>query len=210
MAEPGGSAFESAKRGLKDTFTGAMGALIIMLVMVGGMWLLEIVDYLLPGYMDYGIRSWSLSGLTGIVTGPFLHFGFDHLIGNSLPLLVLGFLAAFRGLGKFLAATGIIMLIGGLGPWIFNPPGVNTLGASGLVFGYFGYVLGRGLFDRRVIDMLIAVGVAAVYSWILWGVLPTDERISWQGHLFGLIGGLVGAWLLRRRKTPAALPEPTW
>ncbi|WP_204042187.1 rhomboid family intramembrane serine protease [Acrocarpospora phusangensis] len=180
---------------------GALGSVIVMLFLVGGMWALEIVDYLGDGALDqYGIVARDPDGLAGIFAAPFLHAGFQHLIANSLPLLILGFLAAIRGIGRFLGASLIIILVSGLGVWFVAPPNTVTLGASGLVFGYFGYVVGRGLFDRRILDIVLAVVVAVMYYSIIFGILPGQAGISWQGHLFGLIGGVLAAWLLRRRR----------
>ncbi|MEV4838522.1 rhomboid family intramembrane serine protease [Nonomuraea sp. NPDC049486] len=192
--------FESAKSGLASLLSGALASLLTMLAIVGVMWAVEIFDYLTPGTPDlaYGIRGWDPQGLVGIFTAPFLHGGFGHLMANSLPLLVLGFLAGLRGIGRFLAASLLIIVIGGIGTWFASGPGTVTVGASGLVFGYFGYVVARGLFDRRALDIVIGIGVVIAYWSILAGVLPSDPYISWQGHLFGLIGGLVAAWVLRR------------
>ncbi|WP_338104627.1 MULTISPECIES: rhomboid family intramembrane serine protease [Microbispora] len=122
-------------------------------------------------------------------------------MANSVPLLILGFVAAIRGIGRFLAASLVIILVSGLGVWFTSPPDTLTIGASGLVFGYFGYVVARGLFDRRALDIVLGVVVAVLYYSILWGALPTQPGVSWQGHLFGLIGGVIAAWLLRRRTT---------
>ncbi|GES18247.1 rhomboid family intramembrane serine protease [Acrocarpospora pleiomorpha] len=181
--------------------SGALGSVIVMLFLVGGMWALEIVDYLQDGALDrYGIVARDPDGLVGIFAAPFLHAGFPHLIANSLPLLILGFLAAIRGVGRFLGVSMIIIVVSGLGVWLVAPPNTVTIGASGLVFGYFGYVVGRGLFDRRILDIVLAVVVAVMYYSIIFGILPGEEGISWQGHLFGLIGGVLAAWLLRRRR----------
>ncbi|MEV0596822.1 rhomboid family intramembrane serine protease [Nonomuraea cavernae] len=201
MSDYSRSAFESAKRGAGTLLTGAASALVIMIGVLGVMWGVEIVDYLLNGTLDhqFGIVGWDPDGLVGIVFAPFLHVGFGHLMANSLPLLILGFLAALRGVGKFLAASAVIIVIGGFGTW-FTSPGVITVGASGLVFGYFGFVVARGLFDRRVLDIVLAIGVAIAYYSILWGLLPNQQGISWQGHLFGLIGGVIAAWFLRRKR----------
>lgn len=197
------SRYSTPPSGWRAALSGAVGALSLLAGMLAIMWVVEGADYLLGGRLDYyGIRAWDLQGLTGILFAPFLHVGFGHLIANSLPLLVLGFLAAVRGVGSFLWATLLIMLIGGFGTWLTTPPGVIAVGASGLIFGYFGYVVGRGIFNRRVADILIAAGVAAVYYSMLWGLLPNQPGVSWQGHLFGLIGGVVAAWVLRRRRPP--------
>ncbi|MFC7104295.1 rhomboid family intramembrane serine protease [Nonomuraea rubra] len=159
------------------------------------------VDFFLGGALDYqfGIVGWDPDGLVGILFAPFLHGGFGHLMANSVPLLVLGFLAGMRDVPKFLWATVLIIVIGGLGTWATTSPEFVTIGASGLVFGYFGFILARGLFDRRVLDIVIGVGVGIAYWGILAGLLPNQQGISWQGHLFGLIGGVVAAWVLRRR-----------
>lgn len=197
----GSRRFESARRGAGALLQGALAALIIMIVMLAIMWVVEGVDYFLDGALDrqFGIVGWEPDGLVGIVFAPFLHGGFGHLMANSLPLLILGFLAGLRDIRKFLWASVLIIFIGGLGTWATSP-GVYTVGASGLVFGYFGYILARGLFDRRLLDIAIGVGVGIAYWGILAGLLPNQEGISWQGHLFGLVGGVVAAWVLRRRR----------
>ncbi len=185
--------------------TGALGSAILMIVLVAVMWAIEIVDYVENGRLDrYGIIAHEPDGLPGILFAPFLHAGFGHLMANSVPLLILGFVAAIRGIGRFLAASLVIILVSGLGVWFTSPPDTLTIGASGLVFGYFGYVVARGLFDRRTLDIVLGVVVAVLYYSILWGALPTQPGVSWQGHLFGLIGGVIAAWLLRRRKTVTA------
>ncbi|MBP2704921.1 rhomboid family intramembrane serine protease [Microbispora sp. RL4-1S] len=191
----------SARDRTAKLLSGALGSAILMILLVAAMWAVEIVDYVENGRLDrFGIVAHDPDGLPGIVFAPFLHAGFAHLMANSVPLLILGFLAAIRGIGRFLGASLVIILISGLGVWFTSPPGTLTIGASGLVFGYFGYVVARGLFDRRALDIVLGVLVAALYYSILWGALPTQPGVSWQGHLFGLIGGIVAAWLLRRRR----------
>ncbi len=191
----------TSRQKVRGLLAGAIGSGLLIVFLVGVMWVLEVVDYVGDGYLDrYGIIAHEPDGLPGIFFAPFLHAGFPHLMANSLPLLILGFLAAVRGLGKFLGASLIIILVSGVGVWITSPPDSVTLGASGLVFGYFGYVVARGLFDRRLLDIVLGVIVAALYWSILWGALPGQTGISWQGHLFGLIGGVLAAWVLRRRR----------
>ncbi|GAA3244660.1 rhomboid family intramembrane serine protease [Nonomuraea helvata] len=201
MRDYSGSRFESAKRGAGALLSGALSALAVVIAMLAVMWVVEGVDYFLNGALDreFGIIGWEPDGLIGILFAPFLHGGFGHLMANSLPLLILGFLAGLRDLRKFLWASVLIILIGGLGTWLTSP-GVYTVGASGLVFGYFGFILARGLFDRRLLDIVIAIGVGFAYWGILAGLLPNQQGISWQGHLFGLIGGVVAGWVLRRRR----------
>ncbi|WP_106396366.1 rhomboid family intramembrane serine protease [Actinocorallia populi] len=181
--------------------------------LVGGMlalmWLLESIDYVLGGWLDlYGIRALYLPDLPQIFSAPFLHGNFEHLMANTVPFAVLGFVAALRGPGKFVLMNLIVIVIGGLGVWFTGPPDSETLGASLLVFGYFGYILGRGFFERHFGDTLIAVAAFIVYGGILYGVLPTNTMVSWQGHLFGLIGGLTASYVLRRRRTAETDPVP--
>jgi len=161
------------------------------------MWLVEIVDTAMNGALDrYGIISRDPEGLVGIVTAPFLHLGFGHLISNTLPLVTLGALIAISGAARLAAVTALVTVIGGFGTWLVSPPQTITIGASGLVFGYAAYLIARGLFNRRIGQVLVGVVVILVWgSALLGGLLPQDG-ISWQGHLFGGIAGVLAAWVL--------------
>ncbi|MDP9239981.1 MAG: rhomboid family intramembrane serine protease [Actinomycetota bacterium] len=173
----------------------AVGALVCVL------WVVEAIDALMSHRLDtWGISPRMFDELPDIFTAPFLHAGFGHLAANSVPVAVLGFLAALRGLGRFLAVSAVIIVVSGLGVWLTSPVNTVTIGASGLVFGYLGYVLVRGFVDRRSSDIVIGLVVAIVYGSVLLGVLPGQRGISWQGHLFGLIGGVLAAWLFRTRR----------
>ncbi|GAA2110008.1 rhomboid family protein [Actinomadura alba] len=186
--------------GLTTHATRAVAALAVTAFMLTGMWALEVADYLVDHRLDeYGIRSHEVSDLPQIFSAPFLHADFAHIMANSLPFLVLGFLAAARGLSKFAVMNLLVIVVGGAGIWLTAPPRTETLGASILVFGYFGYLLGRGLFERHAADIGIAVVVVLLYGTMILGVLPSTPGISWQGHLFGMIGGVLAAWTLRRR-----------
>ncbi len=181
--------------------TRALSAAALVGGMLALMWLLEAIDYVLGGWLDtFGIRALYLPDLPQIFSAPFLHGNFEHLMANTVPFAVLGFAAAIRGPGKFVLMNLIVIVIGGLGVWLTGPPNSETLGASLLVFGYFGYLLGRGFFERHLGDAVIAVAAFALYGSILYSVLPTNTLVSWQGHLFGLIGGLVSSYALRRRR----------
>lgn len=176
----------------------AAGAL--MLTWVGLLWVIEAVDVIAGHRLDsLGIVPRKPGELIDVVPAAFIHFGFGHVASNSLPLLVLGFIAALRGIGRYLAVAFTIIVIGGLGVWLVDPAHTNTAGASGLVFGLFSYLLVRGFVDRRALDIVVGVVVGALYGSILWGVLPTATGVSWQGHLFGLIGGVAAAFLFRER-----------
>ncbi|WP_351226778.1 rhomboid family intramembrane serine protease [Streptomyces sp. NPDC002133] len=185
----------------------AMAAGKLMLGWLALLWLLEVVDLATGHSLDpYGITPREFGELRDIVPAAFLHFGFDHLTANTFPLLVLGFLAALGGIRRFLGVVATVVLASGLGVWLTSPEGSLTLGASGVVFGLFGYVLVRGFVDRSAVDVVVGLLVAAFYGSILWGVLPTASGVSWQGHLFGVLGGVAAAFFFRRHRTPQRAP----
>ncbi|WP_407551847.1 rhomboid family intramembrane serine protease [Streptomyces sp. Pv4-95] len=182
----------------------AKPAICLMLGWVALLWLLEGLDVATGNALDsFGIQPRDPAELVDVVPAAFLHFGFGHLGANTLPLLLLGFVAALRsGVRRFLAVVLLIILASGLGVWLTAPPQSNTAGASGVVFGLFGYLVVRGFIDRKLLDIGIGVVVAAVYGSIVWGALPTDSGISWQGHLFGLLGGVLAAFAFKERSRP--------
>jgi membrane associated rhomboid family serine protease len=187
--------------------TRAVSAFALTVLMLTVMWVLEVIDYLLDGRLDqYGVRAHDAGELPQIFSAPFLHVGFGHLMANSIPFLVLGFLAAARGLTKFVVMNLMVVVVAGMGVWLTGPSDKETLGASILVFGYFGYLLGRGVFERHLADIAIAAVVLLFYGTMVFGVLPSNPSISWQGHLFGMLGGVLAAWTLRRRR-PAVAAE---
>lgn len=168
-----------------------------VLVLLLMMWVLEFADLLLPGDLDYfGIRPRSLPGLSGIFFAPLLHVGFSHLVANTVPFLVLGCLVALGGQGRFWRVTVIVTVLSGLGVWLLGGTGTVTVGASGLIFGYLGYLLVFGARTRNLLDITIAVIVALVYGGVLGGALPwmVGHGVSWLGHLCGAAAGVVAAW----------------
>jgi len=173
-------------------------------VILGGlvalMWILVTIDFVLRGsLLAYGILPHRLIGLRGILFAPFLHGGFTHLIANTIPFVTLGWLIMLRETRDFFAVTAITMLVSGLGVWVFGNPYSIHIGASGVVFGYLGFLLLRGFFERSVIAIVLSVLVGFFYGGVLWGILPTQPGISWEGHLFGFLGGIIAARLLARR-----------
>ncbi|QCC78596.1 rhomboid family intramembrane serine protease [Nocardioides daphniae] len=146
-----------------------------------------------------GIRPGTSDGLMGVLFAPLLHGGFGHLMANTGPLLVLGFLLALAGMSKWIAVTATVWLIGGVGTWLTGGLGTVHIGASGLVFGWLVYLVVRGFVSRRPWQIVLGVLVFGVYGSILWGVLPGASGVSWQGHLFGALGGAVAALTLERR-----------
>jgi membrane associated rhomboid family serine protease len=180
------------------------------LFLVGGfvllLWVLEAVDSVAGHRLDaYGVQPREADGLVGVLVAPVLHGGWDHLAANSLPVLVLGFLVLVTGVARGVLATGIIWLVAGLGTWVVAPPHTVHLGASVLVFGWLTYVVVRGFLHRRAVEVAIGVVVLLVWGGLLWGVLPGTPGVSWQGHLFGAIGGLVAAWTLRPERSVASV-----
>ncbi|MCX5411879.1 rhomboid family intramembrane serine protease [Streptomyces sp. NBC_00059] len=175
----------------------------VMLGWIALLWVLEGIDTATGNSLDtYGISPREASELADIVPSAFLHSGWEHVASNSVPLLVLGFIAALGGIRRFAAVVLVVIVTSGLGVWLTAPPDTVTLGASGVVFGLLGYLLVRGFVDRRPLDILVGVLIAAAYGSLLVGVLPTDSGISWQGHLFGLVGGVAAAFVLRRPRRP--------
>ncbi|MER6434920.1 rhomboid family intramembrane serine protease [Streptomyces sp. NPDC001185] len=154
---------------------------------------------------DHGVVSGDLGTLPGILSAPFLHWSWAHIESNSGPLFVFGFLAAYRGVVRFLGLSLLVAVTSGLTVWFFERGGVDTVGASGLIFGYFGYVVVRGIFDRHLIDTLIGIVMGASFAYLLTVAVPGTPGVSWLGHLGGLIGGLLGAWLFRDRR-PGPVP----
>lgn len=173
-----------------------------VLALLALMWAIQLLDWILPGsFAVFGIRSWDPGSLLGIAAAPLLHSGWSHLLANSVPFLILGVIVAGEGAKRFWAVTAIVTVIGGAGTWLVNLPGTLTVGASGLVFGYFGYILLRTVFFSTTGSRLAYGAVALIVmlgygSSMLFGLLP-QAGVSWQGHLFGLLGGLLAAWMLR-------------
>jgi membrane associated rhomboid family serine protease len=182
---------------------------ILLVSMSVLMWAVEVIDLVPNTNLDrWGIRPRQLAGLTGIVTAPFLHAGFLHLLANTIPFLVLGALIALSGTARFLEVTALVMLVSGLGTWLVGPAGTDHIGASGVVFGYLTYLVGRGFYERKILYLVGGVIVVMLYGPVLWGVLPTTPGISWQGHLFGAVGGLLAARLLHGEPGPDAERSP--
>ncbi|MQS13337.1 rhomboid family intramembrane serine protease [Streptomyces kaniharaensis] len=187
-------------------------ALFTMLGIQAVIWSVQLVNWLDDYRLsrDFGLRPQRLDELPEMFTMHLLHNSWGHIEANSWPLFVFGFLAAYRGMRRFLLASLVIAVSGGLTVWLLESPGTVTAGASGMVYGYFGYVVLRGVLDRNLLDAAIGVVVAAIYSYLLIGILPGSPGVSWLGHLGGLIGGLSAAWLLRGgAPKPAPVPAPS-
>ncbi len=170
------------------------------------MWAVETIDVFAGDLDAHGIRPRDAAGLEGIATAPFLHAGFGHLLGNTLPFVVMGGVIALAGLARVAAVTAIVALVSGLGTWIVAASNTVHVGASGIVFGYAAYLLSRGIFSRRPLHLGVGALVLGIYgTTLLFGLRPT-EGISWQGHLFGALGGLLAARVLDARRERAVAP----
>ncbi len=187
-----------------NTISGEIRSLFgLMAMFIAALWVIEFVDVsIFHGGLDrLGILPRTGSGLLGVLAAPFLHGSWDHLAGNTVGILLLGGLTLAVGRREFLTVTLAGALIGGLGTWLFGRYSVH-IGASGLVFAYLGYLLLRGWYDRRFGSIALALGVGWFYGGMVFGMIPgiTPSHISWEGHLFGFIGGVVAARLLHQRR----------
>ncbi|MEB3966714.1 rhomboid family intramembrane serine protease [Streptomyces kunmingensis] len=184
----------------------ALAAGKLMVGWVALLWVLEAVDTASGHALDrFGIQPRDPAELVDVVPASFIHFGFDHVAANSIPLLVLGFVAALSGLRRFLLACALIIVADGLGVWLVAPAHSNTAGASGLIFGLFGFVVLSGFVERRPLGIVVGLLIAAYWgTTILAGLSPTNQGVSWQGHLIGLVAGVAAAFAVRR---PPRLPK---
>ena len=171
---------------------------VLLLSLLGIMWAIEILDLLPFIQLDRsGIHPRTVGGLAGIVFAPFLHAGFAHLIANSFPFVILGGIVLLGGRAVFWRVTLFVTIVGGLGVWLFAGRFTNHIGASGLIFGYLGFLLARGFFKKSLPWILTACAILVVYGGLLFSVLPIRAGVSWQGHLFGFLAGIGAARLFR-------------
>lgn len=164
-------------------------------------WGLELVDLFLPGSgLDrFGIVPREARGLVGILLSPWLHGGFGHLINNTVAFFGLGTIMVLAEGRRFAATTLVLVLVSGMGTWLIGRQAVH-IGASGLIYGYFGYVMGRAIWERKILWALVGIVVAVFYGYMIWGVLPQGGRMSWEGHLSGLLAGLWLGWTHARAR----------
>ena len=188
----------------------ARKALFVMVGFLAILWLVQIVNvadhYNLS--LNYGIKPRDVHSLPYLLTAPFFHVSFTHIESNSGPLFIFGFLAAYRGVARFLWLTVLVIVTSGLAAWSFGTPGTTGVGASGVVFGYLGYILVRGFFDRHGIDIMIGAVMALCFAYQFTVLLP-KAGVGWQDHIGGLVGGLAGGWLFRDRAAKGQSKAPT-
>jgi membrane associated rhomboid family serine protease len=191
--------FQRSTRRLKSQAT-------ILGTFVAAIWILEIVDVILLGNaLDaYGVWPRRPVGLLGILFMPFLHGGYAHVAANTMPFVILGWLVMLRRMSDFVVVTVVTSLVTGGGLWLFGSSRSVYIGASGLIFGYFGYLLLRGYFERSPQALLLTVLVAFFYGGLVWGIVPRGNELSWEAHLLGFTGGVLSARFLTRIDRPSA------
>ena len=182
------------------------GALIVMGALTAVLWAIQIAnaanDY---SWNRFGLKPRAAAGLWGIVAQPFLHQSYGHLLSNTLPLVAIGWTLLLSGVRVFLFVTAVVVLLGDLATWLVAPSHQVIVGASGMVFGWMGYLLARAFFSRRVKWILVAVLLLLFFGTLLGSLLPTvDGGVSWQSHLCGFLAGVLVGWLLHPRKEAAA------
>jgi membrane associated rhomboid family serine protease len=177
-------------------------AFVTMCAVIPVLFFIEVIDIGAGGYLDVagGIIPHRLDGLDGVLFSPFLHAGWDHLYGNAVPLILVGTFALAGGVKRFLYSTALIMAVSGLGVWFVGSPNSVVVGASGVVFGYLGLLVARGFVERSWWNLGVAAFIGLLYWYQLYNILPTDQPVSWQGHLLGLLGGMIAAVVFRRRR----------
>jgi membrane associated rhomboid family serine protease len=203
-------------------FYAALGrAFVVMCAVIPVLAMIELLDQATGGRLDvlFGIRPRAISGIDGIILAPLVHADFNHLVSNAAPLVLLGTFVLAAGVRRFLLATLLIAIVSGLGVWFTTPANYLVVGASGVIFGWLGFLLVRGIVEHSLWNLGVTLVVGLLYGWQVFALLPTERRISWQGHLFGFLGGAVAAILLRQRSARAydagpvdepapAAPEP--
>jgi membrane associated rhomboid family serine protease len=187
--------------------------LVLLVAIVVLMWLVEGLNSLtahgraLDG--DGAIYPRNFDHVWSIFTAPFLHFGWQHLIDNTIPFVFMGVFIAVRGAARLALVTLIVVVIGGLGTWLIAPAGTETVGASGIVFGYATYLFTRGVFNRSLLEIGIGLVVGVVWGGALLASIVPQQGISWQGHACGAVGGVFAAWVLASRRAQRRPPSPS-
>jgi membrane associated rhomboid family serine protease len=184
---------------MKEIVSEIKAQVSILVALVAIMWGIEILD---AGVFQHGLDTLGILprqpiGLRGILFAPFLHGSFAHLMANTVPFVVLGWLVMAQSIADFAIVSIICMVVGGLGTWAFGANGLH-IGASGVIFGYLGFLLARAYFDRRLSSGAVALFVGSTYGTVLWGIFPSTPGISWEGHLFGFLAGILAAKLVTK------------
>jgi len=194
---------QALKKEFRQIITIIGGSLAIL----WSVWIASVI--LVPLHLaDHGIHPRTVSGLEGIIFAPFLHASFMHILGNSIVFVPFATLILMQDISSFFTVTIITALISGLGTWLIGSPNTNHIGASGVIFGYFGYCISIGFFKKKVSTILFSLIIIITYGSMIFGILPAQIGISWEEHLFGLIGGIFSAFLLSKNAFVTRLHAP--
>lgn len=171
---------------------------VALAAFVALLWVIQIVNWVIGYGLNpaFGLIPRHVIGLDGVIASPLLHGSFAHLMSNTPPLLVMGGLLVATATRALLVVNAVIVVISGILVWLFGSSAIH-IGASGLIFGWFGFLVARGLVDRSLITLGAALLTGILYGSILWGVLPGQPGVSWEAHLFGAIAGAAAAFLVR-------------
>ncbi|MGR3512439.1 MAG: rhomboid family intramembrane serine protease [Paracoccaceae bacterium] len=172
--------------------------LAVLALFVGALWIVQLINWSTSYSLNsaFGLIPRQVAGLDGVVAMPVLHGSFPHLVSNTVPLLILGGLLAVTATRALFSVNAIIVVLGGALVWLLGSTAIH-IGASGLVFGWFGFLIARGLIDRSPVTLGVAVFVGFAYGSLVWGVLPGQTGVSWEAHLFGALAGVAAAFLIR-------------
>ncbi|MBE7652288.1 rhomboid family intramembrane serine protease [Tenacibaculum finnmarkense genomovar finnmarkense] len=163
------------------------------------LYVVHAISFFIP-ITKFGIIPRTFNGLIGVFASPFLHADIWHLISNTLPLIVLLTVLNFFYPKKTLSVIIFIILVGGMFVWMFARS-ANHIGASGLIYGLASFLIANGILERKFIPILVSIAVAVVYGGLIWGLVPSlKSHISWEGHLFGAVAGILAAFLLKKKQ----------
>lgn len=178
--------------------TKLVGAFAIVAIM----WLVFLADFIFPGnFNSMGVTPRTVKGLFGIVFSPFLHAGLWHIVSNSIPIFVLTFVLSLFYERIAVKVWALSALIGGAMVWLLSWRNATHVGMSGVIFGLLGFLLASGIFRKSFKSIIVALIIFFLYGGALWGVIPRNPHVSWEGHLFGLISGIFLAWIFRKEET---------
>lgn len=177
------------------------GALIIMTSVGALLWIIEFVNAADDQQLGrFGLQPRHLTGLRGVLTEPFLHNSFQHMLSNTVPLVLIGWALLLSGVRIWLTVTAMVVLAGGLLTWLVAPGNQIIVGASGMIFGWLGYLLARAYFSRQLKWIVVAVLVLLFFGSLLFGLFPTlHSNVSWQAHVCGFAAGIGAGALLHPR-----------
>ncbi len=186
--------------------------LIPIVSLIAVCWAVFVLNNLiLHGHLNqYGIRPRHIGGLPGIIWSPFLHGSFQHLMANTVPLALLGAILCLRGRNEFAIVTMMGVILSGVLTWLIGRNAYH-IGASGLIFCFFGYLASLAFFERKIGTLLLSIVCIVGYGGIIRGILPTSSAVSWEGHLAGFVSGITLAWFFSNVKqagTEKKVPVP--